>query len=192
MQLDKTCLKIDKPNAKAMIHGFQKDGKVYRQSIWLAVKDRAELPELLTFNRTPTRFRLSRIGEEMDAENFAIPFKYIEELDEQYFVKNEMALWETVCSNGLFDIWDPTAPYKRFNESESPETKFRIQLLRIYEIDHEFNNDDMRHASSRIDQLMSSQEVKDIRSVISDDDFKKLKKLLEDSVSTYRIYPQGH
>jgi hypothetical protein len=193
MQLEKTCFKIDKPNAKAMIHGFPKNGKLNRQSIWLAVKDRAELPELLTFNRTPTRFRLSRIGEEMDAENFAIPFKYIAELDDQYFVKNEMALWETVCSNGLFDIWDPTAPFKRFEDSKSPKSKFRIQLLRIYEIDHALNTDDIRFASSRIDQLKSlNQDVSKIRPVISNEEFIKLKDILERSVAPYRIPPQRH
>jgi hypothetical protein len=185
MQLNKTCFKIDKPNAYAMIHGFRKNGKLYRQSIWLAVKKGA-FPALLTLHRTPTRFHLSRIGEELDAENFTMPLKYIAICDCEYFVKNEMPLWETACSNGLFDIWDPTAPYKRFEQSKGGRDKFRIQLLRIYEIDHEFNNDDIRFASSRIDQLKSTnQEVSKIRPVISNEDFNNLKALLEHSVGLY-------
>jgi hypothetical protein len=193
MRLNKICFKIDKPNAIAMIHGFRKpDGKPHRQSIWLAVAgDEEDFPKLLTFNRTPTRFHLSRIGEEMDAENFATPFKYIAELNQQYFVRNEIALWETICSNGLFDIWDPTAPYNRFDQSKSPKSKFRIQLLRISEIDHEFNNDDIRHANSRIDQLKSlNQEVSKIHPpVISEEDFNDLKALLERSVAPYLAHP---
>jgi hypothetical protein len=192
MQLNKTCFKIDRPNTYAMIHGFRKNGVLYRQSIWLAVK-KGPFPALITLNRTPTRFHLSRIGEELNAENFDMPYKYIAELDSEYFIRNDPALWETVCSNDLFDIWDPTSPFKRFDESESPESKFRIQLLRIYEIDHEFNPDDIRFASSRTDQLKSSPDVnKKSPAVILDTDFGNLKKLLERSVSLYRIYPQEH
>jgi hypothetical protein len=191
MQLNETCFKIDKPNAYAMIHGFRKNGKLYRQSIWLAVKDwltakDRDSPALLTFNRTPTRFELSRIGEEMDAEDYTIPFKYIAELDQQYFVKNELALWETVCSNGLFDIWNPDAPCTRFKQADTDPAKFRIQLLRIYEINHEFNNADIRHASARIDQLKSSnQEVIKTGPVISNEEFRNLKELLEHSISPW-------
>jgi hypothetical protein len=191
MQLNETCFKIDKPNAYAMISGFQKNGKRYRQSIWLAVKDwltakdRGSSP-LLTFNRTPTRFELSRIGEEIEADDVEIPFKYIAELDREYFVRNDITLWETVCSNGLFDIWNPEAPYKRFAQSKSDPAKFRIQLLRIYEINYEFNNNDIRHVSSRVDKLKSSnQEVSKIGPVISNEEFRNLKELLENSITRY-------
>jgi hypothetical protein len=191
MQLNETCFKIDKPNAYAMIYGFRKGGKLYRQSIWLAVKDwltakdRVSSP-LLTFNRTPTRFELSRIGEEMDAEDVTIPFKYIAELDREYFVRNELALWKTVCSNGLFDIWNPEAPNKRFDQAKSDSAKFRIQLLRIYEINYEFNNNDIRHASARVDKLKSSNiEVSKIGPVISNEEFRNMKELLEHSITPY-------
>jgi hypothetical protein len=185
MQLNKTCFKIDKPNAKAMVNGFWKDGKLHRQSIWLAVKKRP-FPALLTLHRSPTRFYLSRIGEELDAENYTMPLKYIALLDHEYFVRNEMKLWETICSNGLFDIWDQEAPYKRFAQAKSDPSDFRIHLLRIYEIDHEFNNDDIRYASSRIDQLKSStREVTRLGPVISNEEFCDLKELLEYSVAPY-------
>jgi hypothetical protein len=193
MQLNKTCLKIDKPNAKAMIVGYCKDGKLNQQSIWLAVKDWLTAkdrvsPSLLTFNRSPTRFELSQIGEETDAEDVKISFKYIAELDREYFVRNDITLWETVCSNGLFDIWNPEAPYKRFDQAKSDRARFRIQLLRIYEIDHEFNNNDIRHASSRIDKLKSlTQEVEIIGPVIPNEEFHNIKELLEDSIGPYWI-----
>ncbi len=175
-----------------MIYGVRKeDGKPYQQSIWLAVKDWLTAkdrysPALLTFNRTHTRFELSRIGEEKDAENVKIPFKYIAELDCEYFVRNKLELWERLCSNGLFDIWNPRAPYKRFDQAKSDPAKFRIQLLRIYEIDHEFNDNDIRNASSRVDKLKSSNiEVTKIGPAISNEDFRNMKELLEHSIAPY-------
>ncbi len=197
MRLNKNCLKIDKPNAIAMINGFQKDGKLIHQSIWLAVKDRPkppEPPELLTFNRSRTQFSpsLSRIGKGLKAEeNFAIPFKYIAKLDEQYFVRNEMTLWEEICSNGLFDIWDPEGPYKRFKNAKSDKKKFRIQLLRIYNIDYEFHKNEIEPANNRLDRLIQpSREANEGDAVIPDGDFFKLKDKLERSIVPYRFYPQ--
>ena len=61
MLLSKTCLKIDKLNAKAMVIGFTKNGKHYRQSVWLAAKD-GEFPSLLTLQRSRTRFKGGQTG----------------------------------------------------------------------------------------------------------------------------------
>jgi hypothetical protein len=191
MQLNKTCLKIDKPNAKAMIVGYCKDGKLNQQSIWLAVKD-GNFPKLLTLQKGMS-YKLSPIGEKMDAENFDMPLKYIAELDSEYFVRDEMALWKTVCSNELFDIWDPEGgPHKRFKRSKRDPANFRIQLLRIYEIDHEFNfnNGELKHAGDIFDQLIPPiPEVNIIRPVITEGKFRELKELLEDSVEPYRTRP---
>lgn len=189
MQLDTTCLKIDRPNAKAMVHGFRKEGKLHRQAIWLAVKDGA-FPALLTLQRTATPFKVSRIGQEMDSENFSMPLKYVVALDSEYFIRNEMALWESVCSNGLFDIWQPGQPYLRFAQAKSKPAKFRIQLLRVYEIDYEFKSGDIQFVSDRIDRLVSStREVVIRQPLIPDDGFKVLKALLELSVTTYLTGP---
>lgn len=186
MQLEATCLKIDKPNAKAMVHGFRKNGKIHRQSIWLAVKDRP-FPALLTLMRTRTGFKLSPTGEALGPEkDIEIPLKYVAALDCEYFIRNEMPLWATVCSNSLFDIWDPGAPSHFFAIKKSEPAKFRIQLLRIYEIVHEFHSNDISSASDWIDQLVSPiREVAIRRPLISDDDFTALTDLLERSVTPY-------
>jgi len=177
MQLSPTCLKIDRPNAKAMLHGFRKGGKLQRQSIWLAVRDRT-FPALITLQHAPTRFKVSRTGKEMDPANFATPLKYIAGLDCEYFIRNEMTLWETLCSNGLFDIWEPEQPYLRFAQGKSEPAKFRIQLLRIYEIDREFSTGDIRFVSTRVDRLVSPRrEVAIRRPLIPDDEFDALKDL---------------
>ena len=189
MKLDSTCLKVDRPNAKAMIDGFEKEGKVHRQSIWLAVKDR-QFPALLTLQRVPTRFKMSVIGERMDPESFAIPLKYVADLDSEYFVKNTMSLWQILCSNGLFDIWQPDQPYERFAQSRSHPSRFRIQLLRVYEIDNEFAPTDIEYASTRIDKLISPvRHVAVRRPLIADVDFAGVKALLKRSVAEYLISP---
>ena len=192
MRPNPKCLKIDRPNAKAMINGFWKNGKLCRQSIWLAVKDRAELPELLTLQKkTNPRFPLSRIGKEMDAENFVMPLKYIAKLDSEYSIRNEMKLWEKVCSNGLFDIWDPSAPFRRFDDVKSEHAEFRIQLLRIYEIDHTFSDDDIESSNPRNAPRLIPPipEVKEMSPVISNEDFNNLRVLLERSVALYLAHP---
>jgi hypothetical protein len=119
----------------------------------------------------------------MNPENFSMPFKYVVELHCEYFVRNEMPLWRTVCSNGLFDIWEPEQPHLRFAKAKADPAEFRIQLLRIYEIDREFSNNDIKHASTRIDHLISATREVTIKApVIPDDEFADLKRVLEQSV----------
>jgi hypothetical protein len=185
MKLQQTCFKVDRPNGKAMIRGFRKDGKVHRQSIWLTDKDK-HFPALLTLQRRPTPFKVGPIGRAMDPENFPMPFKYVVDLHSEYFPRNEMSLWRTVCSNGLFDIWEPEQPHLRFAKSKRDPAKFRIQLLRIYEIDREFNDNDIKHTTPRIDHLISDiREVTIKAPVIPDDEFADLKRVLEQSVEQY-------
>ena len=189
MHLDTLCFKVDRPNGKAMIVGFKKEGQVHRQSIWLAVRDRP-FPALLTLQRSPTPFKVSRIGERMDAESFAIPLRYAVDLDSEYFVRNSMGLWRMVCSNGLFDIWQPDQPYLRFSKSKSHPSQFRIQLLRVYEIDHEYAPTDIEFTSSRIDRLISPVRLARVwHPLIPDDAFSEVRALLKRSVADYLTSP---
>jgi 5-methylcytosine-specific restriction protein A len=188
MIIDKRCFKIDKPNALVMIAGFRKHGRIHHQSIWVDVAKKP-FPMLITLNRTPTRFQLSRLGKNLALERYSMPLKYIALLDSQYFIRNDIELWETVCSNGLFNIWDPVAPYNRLTEAKTDPSRFRIQLLRIYEINEEFSSDDIVAASSRIDHLtFSNRKVTIKRPVIPEDEFQHLKELLVDSVSAYQLH----
>jgi hypothetical protein len=109
MEVDQRCFKIDRPNAMAMISGFYKNGKLHQQSIWLDVTAKP-FPMLISLNRRPTRFRLSELGRHHNPEEFSIPYRYIAMLDSEYYIKNDIRLWEKICSNGLFDIWDPISP----------------------------------------------------------------------------------
>jgi len=189
MQLHATCFKIDRPNAKAMIAGYRKNGELHRQCIWLAAKD-LPFPALLTLQRTAPRFKLSEVGRRMHPQRFTLPLKYAATLVSEYFIENDMALWENVCSSGLFDIWTPGAPYKRFAQAKSSRADFRIQLVRIYEIDHEFQLRDIESASSRIDRLASpKRNVTPLAPVIPEEEFATLTALLECSVSSYLTQP---
>lgn len=190
MQLNKRCFKIDKTNAKAMIDGYLKNGMRVHQSIWCAV-DEIPFPALVTLNRTKTKFPMSREGEQLHPDFYTIPYKYIAKLPRphfQYFIKNDMNLWEILCSNGLFDVWIADAPYMRFANSKSPRSSFRIQLVRIYEINEVFRESDIRHVSDRIDHLCAANtEVTIKRPVISDEEFERMRNHLEESVAEFLI-----
>lgn len=185
MEVDRRCFKIDRPNAMAMISGFFKNGKLHRQSIWLDVTTKP-FPMLISLNRRPTRFQLSELGRHLDPEEFSIPYRYIAILNSEYHIKNDMQLWEGICSNGLFDIWDPISPYRRFAESKSDPFRFRIQLLRIHEINEEFQPNQIVPVSDRVDHLIASRRTITIKGpVIPDQEFFSIKVLLEKSVGGF-------
>lgn len=187
--LNKRCFKIDKTNAKAMISGFTKHNRLIHQAIYCDVVKKP-FPMLITLNRRPTKFEMSKIGLSLDPESFSIPYNYVAFLEEEYFIKNEMPLWEDICKNGLFDVWVPDAPYKRFQECNSGPSKFRILLLRIYEINEHFGEDEISSVSDRIDHISShSLEVTLKKPVISDGEFVGIKELLESSIEKFLRKP---
>lgn len=184
--IETTCFKIDKPNAKALILGFDKNGKSIHQSIYCGVKKR-HFPMLITYNKSPSRFPLSKFGNGLNNDNRQLKIKYIVDFVEEYFIQNKIELWNIICNNGLFDIWLPEAPYKLFNDSKSNASKYRIVLLRIFEIEEEFYESDIIHTSARIDQIKekSKLEVTIKRPIIEDLTFTKTKNLLENSINSY-------
>ena len=129
IKLNKTCLKLDKYNAKAMIEGFEKEGKNIHQAIYVVTKwTEKSFPKLITLAKTQ-RFKLSNIGIRLAAESYSIPLKYIAKIEGSYTVKNSMDLWKEICTNDLFDIWDPEGgPHKKLLEANSKPEKFRIFL----------------------------------------------------------------
>lgn len=185
MEIDKRCFKIDRPNAFAMINGYYKNDKINRQSIWCDVVVKP-FPMLISLNRTPTRFKVNEHYRNQNLEEFTIPYKYIATLDSEYFIKNDTRLWKKICRNGLFDVWDPVAPYTRFDECRSDPSRYRIQLLRIFEINEEFDDADIIPANDRIDHLTTSSRTVTIkRPVITKNNFEKIKTLLKKSVSRF-------
>lgn len=185
LHLDKRCLKIDKTNAKAMIKGVEKNGRIIRQSMWCAVT-KVYFPTLLTLNKRPAKFQMSPLGIRLNPNTFSVPYKYVARCDSEYYIKNHIELWERLCSNGLFDVWNPIAPFNRFANSKTHPSQFRIQLLRIYEINEIFADKYIVHANDRIDWLIAENKMVTIKApVIDDAEFLRIKQLLVESVADF-------
>ena len=128
------------------------------------------------------------MGDCLDPEKMSLPHSYIAVLDSDYFIKNDINLWEEVCSNGLFDIWNPISPYNRFSDCGSDSSKFRVNLLRIYEINEVFSDEDIYPVTRRIDHLIpENRKVTIKKPVIHDSEFKQTKRKLISSVDKFLI-----
>jgi len=184
--LNRRCFKIDKANAKAIIDGFVRDGIKEHQSIYCFTRE-MQHPELITLDKGVTRFTLSTIGEALNSENYSIPYRYVAEMIEVFHVSYESKIWEELCHNGLFDIWDPIAPYLRFRESKRNPEKFSIGLFRVYEIEEEFSEaeiekGDRHHMLKRRDLAVTCR-----RPLLKDAEFEKIHALLKSVAVKYLI-----
>ena len=184
--LSKRCFKIDRINASGMIEGFKEDEKITHTSIWCDVKLKP-FPMLITLNKGQTPYKGSFLAREIDSHEYK--HKYIAIFDSQYFIKNDWGLWETICHNGLFDIWMPDDPYKRFDDPKicksSPST-FRIVLLRIWEIEEEIEKEDIIKKSNYVHEIPNNNlNVTLKRPIINDEKFEEIKTLLQKSIKNY-------
>ena len=179
------CFKIDKTNAKAMIDGFIKDGKLINQAIYCDV-EKKRFPKLITLNKGQSKYSMSKIGRDLHPNSFKLPLKYIAVLDSQYFIRNNNKLWETICSNGLFDVWLPESPYKRFDNCGSYPSDYRIILLRVYEIHEAFRDDEIIMKGARVHHVTRENRFVTIkRPVVSEKEFSAIKSLLKSSIKDY-------
>ncbi|MCK9412083.1 MAG: endonuclease NucS [Prolixibacteraceae bacterium] len=181
------CFKLHRSNAKAFINGFEKDGKLIHQTIYCEMLNK-NFPMLITYYKHPAKFPLSKIGYDLNYDSSPLRIKYIADFVEEYFIENKIELWNTLCNNGLFDIWLPEAPYARFKDAKGDPSKYRIVLLRIYEIEEEFHASDIREANVRTDMIKdrSKLQVTIKKPVVDDTTFYNIKNLLEESINSYR------
>ncbi len=188
--LNRRCFKIDIINAGGMIEGFEKNGGIFNTSIWCDVKLRP-FPMLITLNRGQTPYKGSFLAKEINPEDYK--YKYIAVYDSQYFIKNDLDLWEVVCNNGLFDIWAPDDPYKRFADPKickSPPSTFRIILLRIWEIEEEIKKEKIIPRSNYVHEISrDSLNVTLKHPIINDKKFEEIRDLLKDSIKNYQNQP---
>lgn len=161
-----------------MIEGFKKEGKRLQQCIYCL--GRSMPAGLIILNKHPSRFELSRIGLNLDAENYEIENKYVAHQVKSYKIINVSELWHKLCSNGLFDIWEPIAPFNKYNENADP-SNFSISLLRVYELEEpvpdEFVTINDRNAS-----LKCPIQAKIKKPIVTDKDFKEIKEKLENAL----------
>lgn len=146
LNINTQTLKVEKQNAIALTQGFLKESKRYYSSIFTAhqnsksmQKQFRQVPKLLTSFRTRPRpeYPLSVIGKDLHAEGYELRGKYVAILDRIFHIRNNIRIWERLCNNGVFDIWEPEAPYNSLSNKIDP----MILLLRIFEIDYDFSNE---------------------------------------------------
>jgi len=135
------------------------------------------------------------------------PQKFIDENNGKYVVKlarifhlskgNNIKIWNEFCTNGLFNIWNPAAPYNRLNKPNHQVNPFnynfntkeydvneedymwknqlpssKILLLRIFELDEEegYKNDEINVQPRQFD-IVEPKEVLLDKPVINNFDF---------------------
>jgi len=147
VDVSEVTLKVERQNAKAMVEGFVKDSNRYYVSIFTAHSGAKSIqhdfykhPKLIenTVKTKPRKiYPLSQIGQKLNAESYEIPKRYIAVLDRIFHIKNEIKVWEELCNNGIFDIWEPEAPYNSLKNKKDP----MILVLRIFQIDYDFSSE---------------------------------------------------
>ena len=152
--INKMTLKIEPENAWGMIEGFKKNENYYFTSIYTSHKgaksmqgDFEHYPKVITLSKKPSsKYKVkSNIVYQPVVNKFKQNFKnrYVAVLDRIFPISNKPSIWEKLCNNGIFDIWDPTAPENSLRDKDSRIEKEnpRILLLRVFEVDHDFSDE---------------------------------------------------
>ncbi len=143
IKINSYALKVERQNATAMTEGFWKDNKHYYVTISTAHKKAKSMqkyfktiPKILVQKRRKRRpeYLLSSIGKKLNVSNYKD--KYVAVLDRIFHIKNNINIWNKLCLNGVFDIWEPKAPFNSLNG----KTDQMILLLRIFQIDCDLTN----------------------------------------------------
>jgi len=158
-------LKIEPENAWGMIEGFKKNETYYFTSIYTAHKkaksiqrDFKNFPKVITLSKKRREdYNIKpHIVHQPIVNKFKRNFKnrYVAVLDRIFYITNKRSIWEKLCNNGIFDIWDPTAPENSLRDKDSRIEKEnpRILLLRVFEVDHDFS-DEIIIANAFIDHV---------------------------------------
>ncbi len=195
--INSASLKIEKVNAKAMIEGFIKEGKRHFVSLYTAGRNSkslernfAEFPKLITLQKQNPRkdYPMSSTGERLNAASYRLPYQYIAILDTIYEIVNDKILWKAVCINGLFDIWNPDAPFNSYFDPKTREKKEKpmILLIRFAQIGKDFSLL-LDHSYTYYDRIPDGidREVNLVRPILCNNDFDAYRAKLESSLRGY-------
>jgi hypothetical protein len=138
-------LKIESENAWGMINGFKIKDKLHFVTIFTAHKnawslkgDFRKYPKIITLikKRRPEYPTNPLFADQYAIQHYRHQLKYIAVLDRIFHINSDLQLWERLCNNGIFNIWDSRAPF------HSLENKIdqMILLFRIFEVDRDFSN----------------------------------------------------
>jgi hypothetical protein len=183
-------LKVETENAQAMVEGFWKNDQLHYVSIFAAnerswslkPKKHRTRPKLLSTKKDKprTEFPLSKIGEILQKSNYQHTAKYLVILDTIYHIENNIELWKLLCTNGIFDIWKPEAPFNMVKVGTDP----MILLLRIYQIDDDFTDE---LADKTFYHAVEPRRVDILEPILSNDAFRKLKEGLTSSLHEWLL-----
>jgi hypothetical protein len=161
-------LKVEKENFKAMIDGFWKNGRQYYVTIFTSHKDAKSiqnnffhLPKVLTTKRGNPRpeYPLSEIGKSLKSKEYNPPARYVAVLDRMLHIENDINIWDELCQDGIFDIWQPVAPFNSLQGKQDPT----ILILRIFEANKDFSEE--IEEGTYFDKV-KTQEVQIVRPII--------------------------
>lgn len=219
IELNTNTLKAEKVNALAWTTGMKKDDKIIKTSIftaskrsWSLTKNFKKYPKLITtFPTIHTEYPLSEIGNKLPSENRdSIPLKYVAVLTTVFHIKNKIEIWKDFCNNGIFDIWNPAAPYNSLNLQNHIISDFHVEseqynslnekndpmilLIRVYELDNEYSNDDIlvwskgiKGVNAHFDKIKDDVNRKVLlkNPVIQDDDFDEIRRKIIDTLDRH-------
>jgi hypothetical protein len=183
VNLPKRTFKVERENGKAMTQGYRRrlDDSLYYVSMYTSGDNAVALnldfdakglytPKVLSYRTSQEpRYPVSRDGFDMGVSDykqpFTLPHKYVAILnsivyiDKEFHTERGMELWGALCNNGIFDIWEPAAPYHRLigdfdlDTEKQPIMKPQILLLRIFELDRALA---VEHQENRTDLVVGS------------------------------------
>ena len=187
VNISRSVPKVERENAWAMTQGYlrRKDNNKYYVSIFTAGengvilkngfnKRNGFIPSVLSYKTSQEpEYPVSQDGLDMGVSDyerqFTLPHKYVAILDRIFCFSKQvhddrgMEIWGVLCKNGIFDIWEPIAPYHRLTGRFDLERGGRktiktimepqILLLRIFELDRTL---DVEHRHTYTDLVRSS------------------------------------
>lgn len=136
-------------------------------------------PFILDTKKSSTNFQLSSIGCSYlnDIENKEYMLKFIAFVDEQIKININKDLFNKICKNGFFQIWNPEGPMKYFQGKQEGY----IILFRVYELEKPIDENLIekgrlgRHYYYRLTDKVS---YKIKRAVLEDDEYLFIKQEL--------------
>lgn len=187
VSLPRQTLKIERENALAMSKGYHENSDLLYVSVYASGEDAVALrndfdnrkgyvPKVLSYRTSQEpNYPISSVGRSMGVSDysrpFSLPYKYVAIVDRIFFVQEDFIfnidlhadLWREFCKNGIFDIWEPDAPFNRwegnFDLARSGKKVIKspqILLLRIFELDKPIM---VKHRKTYTDTVMPGEDV---------------------------------
>ncbi|MCD4676107.1 MAG: hypothetical protein K8S18_08955 [Desulfobacula sp.] len=163
VELSQNTFKVDRLNFLALTDGMEKNNEIIKTAIYVTDgkafskigHDFKKKPRLLTIFKSENtqsnskKFTPSVLGKNL-LEKYKgrtiSSFEYAVVLSTIFEIKNKIGVWEKLCTNGIFDIWDDKGgPYKRLEKANNP----KILLMRIYKINKSFSKESLFYHVNR-------------------------------------------